>query len=93
MRVVDDIASLATLACLVGTTSAMGRHAAQHGLLQMPPAFAHDGINMYPALHPEHNATDLKHLVPENSKQMYFSQEGHRRQYSLVHICICPLSD
>lgn len=79
MRLTDYAASLA----LLGSTavSAFGRHAAHQGLLQIPPAFAKDGINLYPGLHPDHDHTDLNHLIPEGSKRMHFSQEGHRRQY------------
>lgn len=49
----------------------------------MSPAFARDGVNMYPALHPDHDPDDLVHLVPEGVKELYYSQEGHRRQYSI----------
>ncbi|OJJ38804.1 hypothetical protein ASPWEDRAFT_104897 [Aspergillus wentii DTO 134E9] len=77
MRFSDYAASLALLG---GTTvSAFGRHAAHQGLLQIAPSFAKEGINLYPALHPDHNATDLNHLIPEKSKRLHFSQEGHRR--------------
>lgn len=69
----------AFLAMLADNVSAFGRHEAQNGLLQMPPSFAHDGINLYPANHPDHNRDDMDHLVPELSKQLYYSQEGHRR--------------
>ena len=79
MRLTDYAASLALLG---GTTvSAFGLHAAQQGLLQIPPAFAKEGVNLYPALHPEHDHSDLIHLIPEGSKRMHFSQEGHRSQY------------
>lgn len=71
-------------AWLCCTVSAFGRHAAQYGLFQMPPSFARDGVHMYPSLHPAHNASDLKHLEPDRTKQLYYSQEGHRRGYSLL---------
>jgi hypothetical protein len=79
MQLINYVAPLAWLASAV---SAFGRHAAHRGLLQMSPSFAHDGVNLYPALHPEHNTDDLSHLVPQNSKELYYSQEGHRREYS-----------
>lgn len=79
MRFSDYATSLALLG---GTTvSAFGRHAAHQGLLQMAPSFAKEGINLYPALHPDHDDTDLNHLVPEISKRLHFSQEGYRREY------------
>ena len=71
---------LGLLARLNSAVSAFGRHAAQDGLFQVPPSFSRDGINLYPALHPEHDSKDLNHLVPENSKTLYYSQEGHRRE-------------
>ncbi|MCJ1472677.1 hypothetical protein MMC13_001326 [Lambiella insularis] len=33
---------------------------------------------MYPALNPEHDSSDLNHLVPMTSKELYYSQEGHK---------------
>ncbi|KAJ5898999.1 hypothetical protein N7495_003743 [Penicillium taxi] len=70
---------LASLACFGSAVSAFsGLHSARHGLLQVPPSFAHDEINMYPALHPDHNPHDYTHLIPEDSKELYYSQEGHR---------------
>ncbi|THC93340.1 hypothetical protein EYZ11_007196 [Aspergillus tanneri] len=72
------ISYVAFLALLGSSVSAFGSHAAKNGLLQVPPSFARDGIFLYPALHPEHDPNDLNHLVPENSKQLYYSQEGHR---------------
>lgn len=78
MRFTDHVASLVLLGAT--TVSAFGRHAAHKGLLQIPPAFAREGINLYPALHPEHNHASLDHLVPEVSKRMHYSQEGHRRE-------------
>ena len=78
MRVIQSLASLAGVATVFAFS---GRHAAHHGLLQIPPSFAHDGVNMYPALHPEHDPDDLRHLIPEDSKELYYSQEGHRREY------------
>ncbi|QMW46691.1 hypothetical protein G4B11_010146 [Aspergillus flavus] len=70
---------LAFLACLSTVSAFSGRHAAHHGLLQIPPSFAHDDIHMYPALHPEHDPNYLRHLTPEDSQDLYYSQEGHRR--------------
>ncbi|KJK66709.1 hypothetical protein P875_00127970 [Aspergillus parasiticus SU-1] len=72
------IRSLAFLAYLSTVSAFSGRHAAHHGLLQIPPSFAHDDIHMYPALHPEHDPNNLRHLIPEDSKELYYSQEGHR---------------
>ncbi|RMZ44711.1 sensor histidine kinase/response regulator [Aspergillus flavus] len=69
---------LAFLACLSTVSAFSGRHAAHHGLLQIPPSFAHDDIHMYPALHPEHDPNYLRHLTPEDSQDLYYSQEGHR---------------
>lgn len=46
----------------------------------MSPSFAKEGVSLYPALHPDHDATDLNHLIPEVSKRLHFSQEGHRRE-------------
>lgn len=76
------IQSLAFLACLSTVSASSGRHAAHNGLLQIPPSFAHDDIHMYPALHPEHDPVNLRHLTPEDSQDLYYSQEGHRRQYT-----------
>ncbi|CAI7569729.1 unnamed protein product [Penicillium glandicola] len=70
--------SLACLAWLTTVSAFSGRHASHEGLLQIPPSFSRDGINMYPALHPEHDSKDIGHLVPHGSKQLYYSQEGHR---------------
>ncbi|KAK2765124.1 hypothetical protein FQN54_008823 [Arachnomyces sp. PD_36] len=49
------------------------------GLLQVAPSFVGDGITVLPALDPNHNPSDLSHLIPEVSRDLYFSQEGHRR--------------
>ncbi|QMW34622.1 hypothetical protein G4B84_010088 [Aspergillus flavus NRRL3357] len=70
---------LAFLACLSTVSAFSGRHAAHHGLLQIPPSFAYGDIHMYPALHPEHDPNYLRHLTPEDSQDLYYSQEGHRR--------------
>jgi hypothetical protein len=75
------IQSLAFLGCVAIVSAFSGLHQAHHGLLQIPPSFAHDGVNMYPALHPNHDPSDLRHLIPEDSKELYYSQEGHRREY------------
>ncbi|KAJ5772496.1 hypothetical protein N7520_003025 [Penicillium odoratum] len=72
------IQSLAFLGCVAIVSAFSGLHQAHHGLLQIPPSFAHDGVNMYPALHPNHDPSDLRHLIPEDSKELYYSQEGHR---------------
>ncbi|KAF7621975.1 hypothetical protein AFLA_008524 [Aspergillus flavus NRRL3357] len=69
---------LAFLACLSTVSAFSGRHAAHHGLLQIPPSFAYGDIHMYPALHPEHDPNYLRHLTPEDSQDLYYSQEGHR---------------
>ncbi|KAJ5259215.1 hypothetical protein N7478_012196 [Penicillium angulare] len=75
MRVTEAVA---LLAWFVTVSAFSGRHSAHEGLLQIPPSFSYDGVNMYPALHPEHNASDIGHLIPHGTKDLYFSQEGHR---------------
>ncbi|KAJ5917595.1 hypothetical protein N7466_011149 [Penicillium verhagenii] len=75
MKLVQSMAFLV----LMGLASAFsGRHRAHEDMLQVPPSFARDGVYMYPALHPEHDPQDHRHLVPEDSKELYYSQEGHR---------------
>ncbi|KAJ5895520.1 hypothetical protein N7495_007211 [Penicillium taxi] len=76
MRFFQCLKSLAYLGGVVHAFS--GLHSARHGLLQIPPSFAHDEINMYPALHPEHDSNNYNHLIPEDTKELYYSQEGHR---------------
>ncbi|OJJ66930.1 hypothetical protein ASPBRDRAFT_357224 [Aspergillus brasiliensis CBS 101740] len=75
MRFTDCLVSVA---CLASTASAFGHHAHRHGLLQLPRAFSREGIWLYPALHPDHDPDDLQHLDPQLSKELYYSQEGHR---------------
>lgn len=80
MKAFQSVAFLA----LMGLASAFsGRHKAHEGMLQVPPSFARAGVHMYPALHPEHDPNDHRHLVPEDSKELYYSQEGHRREYKI----------
>ncbi|KAL4893398.1 hypothetical protein BDV59DRAFT_30344 [Aspergillus ambiguus] len=81
MKLINVIASLVSLG---GVTSAGRLHAAHHGLLQISPSFSGDGVSMYPALHPSHDAMDLNHLIPQLNGDLYFSQEGHRREY-IIH--------
>ncbi|XHF99760.1 hypothetical protein AWENTII_003249 [Aspergillus wentii] len=69
---------LVSVACLASTVSAFGNHAHRHGLLQLPRAFSREGIWLYPALHPDHDSDDLRHLDPQLSKTLHYSQEGHR---------------
>ncbi|OJJ41938.1 hypothetical protein ASPWEDRAFT_82528, partial [Aspergillus wentii DTO 134E9] len=71
---------LVSVACLASTVSAFGNHAHRHGLLQLPRAFSREGIWLYPALHPDHDSDDLRHLDPQLSKTLHYSQEGHRHQ-------------
>lgn len=59
-----------------------GIHLAHKGLLQVSPSFSSDGITLYPAHHPAHNADDLEHLTPKKANELYYSQEGHRRKSS-----------
>ena len=60
-----------------------GLHLAAHGLLQVSPSFSTDGISLYPAHRPGHNAADIAHLTPTRSNELYYSQEGHRRKYQI----------
>lgn len=62
--------------------SANGRYGATKGLLQTPPSFTGDGITMYPGLRAGHDADDPDHLRPYSSRELYYSQEGHRREYT-----------
>lgn len=67
---------------LATTASAFGNlHSATDGLLQIHPSFAGDKITLFPALHPDHDRNDLSHLVPGYSRELYYSQEGHRRRF------------
>ncbi|MCJ1430981.1 hypothetical protein MMC27_000331 [Xylographa pallens] len=62
---------------MVLTTSAASlRASVPH--LQIPPAFARPGVMLYPGLNPAHNSSDPSHLIPETSKELYYSQEGHK---------------
>jgi len=65
---------------LSASVSAVNLHLATKGLLQIPPSFSGDGITMYPAHRPGHDPEDFDHLKPHNSKELYYSQEGHRRE-------------
>ena len=56
-------------------------HLAFDGLLQIPPSFAKDGTWLYPAHHPDHNTFSIEHLTPSLNKDLYFTQEGHRRKF------------
>jgi hypothetical protein len=67
---------------LVGTAFSFGLHSASsNGLLQVPPSFAGNAISLHPALHPDHDPNHLDHLLPRLSKELYYSQEGHRREF------------
>lgn len=72
---------LTHLLALAGTVSAQGLHGAFEGLLQMSPSFGGDGISLFPAHHPDHDPLSLTHLIPDISKELYYSQEGHRRKF------------
>lgn len=65
---------------LAASVSGQNLHLATKGLLQIPPSFAGDGITMYPAHRPGHDTEDLGHLMPHLTKELYYSQEGHRRE-------------
>lgn len=82
---------VASLAALVSSTSneysfrgtrksnaAAQLHLATQGLLQIPPSFVSKAITLFPAHHPEHDVEDLGHLIPQETKEIYYSQEGHR---------------
>lgn len=68
---------------LVTSVSAHNLHLATKGLLQVPPSFAGNGITMYPGHRPGHDPEDLDHLKPHQAKELYYSQEGHRRKFCL----------
>lgn len=72
--------SLLALLALATISSANGLHLATKGLLQIHPSFTGPGITLYPAHHPDHNSSDLSHLSPQLSNELYYSQEGHRRK-------------
>lgn len=67
---------------LAGSVSAHNLHLGTKGLLQIAPSFSGDGITMYPAHRPGHDPEDLIHLKPQDSHELYYSQEGHRREYT-----------
>ncbi|MCJ1399629.1 hypothetical protein MMC11_002831 [Xylographa trunciseda] len=52
--------------------------------LQIPPAFARPGIMLYPGLNPNHDSSDSGHLIPATSKELYYSQEGHKHAFQLA---------
>lgn len=69
--------------------SASNLHLSTKGLLQIPPSFTGDGIAMYPGLRSDHDTEDLDHLRPHNFRELYYSQEGHRREYTEeVKLCL-----
>lgn len=55
-------------------------HKATYGLLQVSPSFSGEGVSLYPAHHPDHDPYDLEHLTPKLENELYYSQEGHRRE-------------
>lgn len=57
-----------------------GLHLATDGLLQIHPSFTGNGVMLYPGLKPGHNTSDLRHLTPTSSNEMYYAQEGHRSE-------------
>lgn len=67
---------------LAASVSANNLHRSTEGPLQIPSSFTGDGITMYPGLRSGHDTEDLDHLKPHNSRELYYSQEGHRREYT-----------
>ncbi len=66
--------------CVASATSREGLHKATYGLLQVSPSFSGKGISLYPAHHPDHDPHDLEHLTPTLENELYYTQEGHRRE-------------
>jgi hypothetical protein len=79
MRV--DHSFFAPWLALATTSAAIGLHRATKGLLQASPCFAGNDISLFPGLNPNHDSYDLSHLLPNLDKELYYSQEGHRREY------------
>jgi hypothetical protein len=73
-----------TLVASVVSLKGLGLHLATKGLIQVHPSFTGKGIKLFPAHRPGHNASDLEHLVPKLHDELYYSQEGHRREFSVV---------
>lgn len=73
----------ATWLALAASVSGQNLHLGTKGLLQIPPSFAGDGMTLHPGHRPGHDPEDLFHLDPHHSKELYYSQEGHRREFTL----------
>jgi hypothetical protein len=72
--------SFAVVLAILSATNAIGLHGAFEGLLQVTPSFSGDGITLHPGLKPGHDPGLLDHLIPNITKNLYYSQEGHRRK-------------
>lgn len=81
-KMLPKSATALALVALIAEVASGNLHLAKHGLLQFHPSFTRDAITLYPGHHPEHDVDHMKHVEPQLDHVLYYSQEGHRREYT-----------